>query len=112
MGGPHSEDASRDGMEAVFPARAEAITGALESLSDAVVVFDSDERLLYCNKRYRELTPETAALHVPGATIEQLLHARLDMGLYPEARGREEGWLAENLREFRSGIMAREQPLA
>ena len=112
MGGPHSEDASRDGMEAEFPARAEAITGALESLSDAVVVFDSDERLLYCNKRYTELTPETAALHVPGATIEQLLHARLDMGLYLEARGSEEGWLAENLREFRSGIMAREQPLA
>ena len=109
--GQQSVDTDLDNAEHGGLADAGAITAALESLSDAVAVFDSDERLVYCNSKYTELTPESAAFHVPGTTMEQLLRARLEKGVYFQAIGREEEWLAENLHEFRTGAMAREQEL-
>ena len=40
---------------------------AIESCSEGILVFDGDERLVYCNGKYRELYPLISDRLVPGA---------------------------------------------
>ncbi|WP_372890197.1 response regulator [Rhodosalinus sp.] len=84
---------------------------AVEELPDGFVVFDSDDRLVTCNARYRELYAESAPAMVPGATFEDILRHGLDRGQYAEALGREEDWLAERLEKHRAAEVAIEQQL-
>ncbi|REC57860.1 response regulator [Rhodosalinus sediminis] len=84
---------------------------AVEELPDGFVVYDSDDRLVTCNARYRELYAETAPAMVPGATFEELLRYGLARGQYAEAIGREEEWLAERLEKHRAAEVAIEQQL-
>ena len=70
---------------------------AIEALPDGFVLYDADDRLVFCNERYRALYPESAAAMVPGATFEEILRYGLDRGQYAAAIGREEDWLRERL---------------
>ena len=42
------------------------LTDALESISEGFFLFDSDDRMVLCNSRYRELYPGLADLMRPG----------------------------------------------
>jgi signal transduction histidine kinase/DNA-binding response OmpR family regulator len=79
------------------------LLAALDALQDGFVLFDKDERLVLANARYREAAPEIAELIRPGASIVELEQARIAAGLYPDAVGREEEFLAERLIRFRAG---------
>jgi PAS domain S-box-containing protein len=78
------------------------LTAAVESLPDAFVYFDPDDRLLLCNDRYREFYPELAHLMVPGSRFEEILDEGLRLGIYEGAVGREEEWRAEAVAAHRS----------
>lgn len=73
------------------------LTTAIESLNDAFVLYDADDRLVLCNKRYLEIYRESAAAMVPGTPFEDILRYGLKNGQYAEAIGREDEWLAERL---------------
>lgn len=88
------------------------IWAAIEVLPDGFVLFDREERLLACNQRYRELFPDSAPAMLPGTTFEDLLRHGLHNGHVPEAVGREEDWLADRLRHFRSASTVEENVLA
>jgi signal transduction histidine kinase/DNA-binding response OmpR family regulator len=77
------------------------IWAAIEALPDAFVLFDREERLLTCNQRYRDMFPDSAHHMVPGTPFEALLRHGLAAGHVPEARGREDAWLAARLAQFR-----------
>ena len=54
---------------------------AMNSLPHGVVVFDKNRRVVFCNKRYREiyrLSPESVK---PGTHVEKLIRHRLALGL-------------------------------
>jgi diguanylate cyclase (GGDEF)-like protein/PAS domain S-box-containing protein len=54
---------------------------AIDNLTQGVVVFDKDRRVVHCNKRYREiygLTPEQVS---PGTPTSRLISRRLELGL-------------------------------
>ncbi len=70
---------------------------SIEALPDGFVLYDADDRLVFCNERYRALYPESAEAMVPGATFEEILRFGLDRGQYAAAVGREEDWLRERL---------------
>jgi diguanylate cyclase (GGDEF)-like protein len=77
---------------------------AIEALPDAFALFDSDDRLLLCNQRYREVYRESAPAIVIGATFESIVRHGLERGQYPQAGsgdGAREAWLAERLRRHR-----------
>jgi hypothetical protein len=88
------------------------IWAAIDVLPDGFVLFDREERLLACNQRYREMFPDSAEAMQPGTTFEDLLRNGLKNGHVPEAVGREEEWLSQRLRHFRSADGVEENILA
>ena len=78
--------------------RADALLrGAIDTLNEAFVLYDPDDRLVLCNDKYREIFATSADLIQPGATFESILRGGLARGQYPQAQGREEEWLRERL---------------
>ncbi|BDW84882.1 PAS domain S-box protein [Roseicyclus marinus] len=89
-------DALRQAAREAASARATLET-AVEALRDGFVLYDSDDRLVICNTRYREIYALSAPAIVPGASFESILRYGLAQGQYPDAHGREEAWLAQRL---------------
>ena len=88
------------------------IWAAIDVLPDAFVLFDREERLLACNKRYREMFPDSAPIIQPGVSFEELLRHGLKSSHVPEALGREEEWLEDRLRHFRAADSVQENVLS
>lgn len=80
----------------------ERLRTALESLEDGFVIYDENDRLLICNKRYRELYKQSTDLLTPGNTFENIIRTGAERGQYPEAIGRKDEWIAERLRSHRA----------
>ncbi|WP_172972034.1 EAL domain-containing protein [Roseibium aquae] len=75
---------------------------AFESLEDAFVVFDADERLVTANTAYRSLFKNPETLFTDHMTLEGLVRTLVREGVRPDADGKEEEWIAERLRKCRS----------
>lgn len=88
------------------------IWSAVEAIPDGFVLYDRDDRLVMCNERFRELYPESAPALTPGTSYEDILRYGLARGVPPEAEGREEEWLAEEMiaHQRADGISERELP--
>ncbi|MSQ18194.1 MAG: response regulator [Betaproteobacteria bacterium] len=94
-------------IEAVQVARAvaqmseERLRAAIDSLDDGSVLYDADERLILCNRRYLEIYPLTASMMVPGARFEDVLRESARRGQPAIASDSLEEWVAERLAIFR-----------
>jgi PAS domain S-box-containing protein len=75
----------------------ERLALAIESLSEHVVLFDAEDRIVLANRIWRELNKDVIEFTKPGTRFEDHLRALLDNGLVIEAVGREEAWLLERL---------------
>jgi len=78
--------------------RNSSLRAALEALPSAFCLHDADDRLVFCNRRYREVYPQDADAMPIGRRFEDLMRERLARGEYAEAVGREEEWIAERMR--------------
>lgn len=77
--------------------------GAIESISEGIVLYDAEERFVLCNSRHRELHPETADLHRPGVTFEELLRASIERAQIVLPYGVDsETFVRNRLRQFRN----------
>ena len=85
---------------------------AIEALSDGFVLYDSDDRMIMCNSKYRELHPIVADIMVPGARFEDILRTAVARGQHPEAIGRVEEWVQERMDLYRNPRDPIEQQLA
>ncbi|KRC05197.1 hypothetical protein ASE11_24285 [Hydrogenophaga sp. Root209] len=81
----------------------ELMSSALEVTGAGVVIFNADDELVFCNDRYRELYREINDLLKPGAKFETIVRASLALYEPPGARGRNEEWVAERVRDHRQG---------
>jgi PAS domain S-box-containing protein len=88
------------------------LRGAIDAINEAFVVYDPQDRLVFCNDKYRALYAESAEFMTEGATFESILRGGLSKGQYAAALGREEAWLAERLAQHRAGNITLEQQLA
>lgn len=70
---------------------------ALNVAPSGFVMFDKDDNLELCNRRYRDLHGAASDAIVTGASLESILRAGLEVGLYTDAIGNEEEWLARQL---------------
>jgi PAS domain S-box-containing protein len=75
---------------------------AIDATDAAFVLFDPDDRLVFCNDKYREYYSAIADQIKPGITFERLIRTGVERGKQPEAIGREEEWIAERLAAHRS----------
>lgn len=70
---------------------------AVDTIGEAFVIFDSDDRLAYCNEQYRVYYEKSADILVPGSHFEEIIRIAAERGQYPEAIGRVDEWVAERL---------------
>ncbi len=89
----------------------ETLSDAIESLSEGFALYDSDERLVMCNSRYREFHARCADVIETGVEWSKVIGTAIDRGQYPEALGREEEWLAEHTDERNQFGVAHEYEL-
>ncbi len=78
------------------------LSDAIESISEAFSLYDKDDRLVVCNRKYGTLVhPEIAEEIHPGLTFEQIIRRAVEAGFLQQAAGREEEWITERLRTHR-----------
>ncbi|WGM31274.1 ATP-binding protein [Brevundimonas sp. NIBR11] len=70
---------------------------AIDTMPDGLGFYDAEDRLLIWNARYAEVNPEVAPALAVGVRFRDMLKLGLDQGLYADAIGREEDWLAERM---------------
>ncbi|MBC7905999.1 MAG: PAS domain S-box protein, partial [Rhodospirillaceae bacterium] len=73
------------------------LVDALGSVQDAVALFDGNDRLITCNTLYREFLSPAADAISPGRSFEDILKAEAELGVVPEAVGREDDWVFDML---------------
>ena len=109
--GRRETEARLERAEREARASREQLLMAVGVLDDGFVLYDAEDRMVVCNRRYRELYAPSAHAMVPGAPFEAILRAGLERGQYLDALGREEAWLAERLADHRAADRAVEQAL-
>ncbi len=75
----------------------EQLALAIESLSEHVVLFDAEDRIVLANRAWRELNKDVSEFTTPGTRFVDYLHAIVDNQLVPEATGREDKWILERM---------------
>ncbi|WP_435259318.1 PAS domain S-box protein [Thioclava sp. FR2] len=80
--------------DAAVQARAE-LDAALEALPHGFVLFDSEDRVALCNDNMRRIFPGMEDLFTVGMRHVDILNEGIRRGMFPEAVGREEAFIAE-----------------
>ena len=79
------------------------LQSAVETIGEAFVIYDQDDRLAYCNEQYRDYYRASADLLVPGRSFEEIIRIGAERGQYKDAVGRVDAWVAERLAIHRQG---------
>ncbi|MCD0416488.1 PAS-domain containing protein [Rubrivivax sp. JA1024] len=82
---------------------ASLLRNAIETIDEAFVLYDPDDRLVICNDKYRALFARPGMELLTGVRYEDILRAGVRGGQYPAAQGREDEWVAQRLQVHRSG---------
>ena len=75
------------------------LTVAIESISEAISLYDGEDRLVVCNNKYRTLLyPGDASVEIsPGMTFESIVRRAAERGYVRDADGRVEEWVRERM---------------
>jgi PAS domain S-box-containing protein len=87
------------------------LLSSINTIDEAFVIYDPDDRLYLCNQKYREVYATSAPAIQIGKTFEEILRYGLDRGQYKEAIGRENEWLAERIQRHQKANTDIIQPL-
>ena len=82
---------------------------ALESISDAFVIFDHDDKLVAFNSQYKNLFPDVADILTPGIQFEEMIRYQASQSNLLKSRNDEEDWVQQRLQEHREPQGGREQ---
>ncbi|OQW87895.1 MAG: hypothetical protein BWK72_11410 [Rhodoferax ferrireducens] len=88
---------ARKQAEAQVLQSTELLRTAIEAIDEAFVLFGPDDRMVFCNDKYRALYATSADLIVPGASFEEMIREGARRGQYPAALGHEDEWVRERL---------------
>ena len=77
--------------------RAELLAAAIENMSEMFALWDTDDRLVVCNARFRDINAAITESLEPGTSFEDHIRAALDARLYPQAYGNEQQWFAQRM---------------
>lgn len=88
------------------------IREAIDAMPDGLAFFDAEDRLVLWNNRYDEVNPELSSNLQAGMTFREIIQIGLNEGLYAEAKGREEVWIAERMQSRRALSATIEQRIA
>ncbi len=75
---------------------------AIESVADGFALFDADDRMVFCNSRFKELNPDLAPKIVPGISFEEMLRDNIAAGRILDALGDEEAFIRRRMAQHRN----------
>ncbi len=85
---------------------------AIESVSEGVSLYDADDRLVLCNRRYREIHMMSADALIPGAKYGDLLLIAIHRSEYPDAFEKGEDWFVARMLANRKAARPVEQKMS
>ena len=88
------------------------IREAIDAMPDGMAFYDSDDRLALWNHRYAEVNPELSSNLQAGMSFLEIIKIGLAEGLYADAIGRENEWIAERLESRKALTTTMEQRIA
>ncbi len=88
------------------------LQNAIENINEGFSLFDKDKKLVLCNSRFREMFWLAGDVVVPGASLETILRASAERGLYAGEIGDIDAWVAERLRQHSAPQGAFEENLS
>ena len=97
----YTDISARKRAEAEVQRVSALLRGSIDALDDAYALFDTDDRMVLCNQRYRDLYPLIGELMQPGVRFEDIVRAGAERGQYADAIGRVEAFIAERLAAHR-----------
>jgi signal transduction histidine kinase/DNA-binding response OmpR family regulator len=77
------------------------IATAIETIPDGFVLYDSQDRLVMCNDKLRELYPKVDDVLVPGTPFPTILRTVVDRGMVDLGGCTPDQWIAERLAQHR-----------
>jgi diguanylate cyclase (GGDEF)-like protein/PAS domain S-box-containing protein len=90
----------------------ERLREAIDILPQGIVFLDAEGRYILWNKKYADIYKRSSDLFAPGARLQDTIRIGVTRGDYPEAKGREEEWIAERLAKLNQPGERHEQTLA
>jgi anti-anti-sigma regulatory factor/PAS domain-containing protein len=80
------------------------VRDALESISDGFALYDHDDRMIFCNQRYRAIFPLCADIMQPGRSFSDILRIGAQRGQFVlNADEAIESFVTQRLASFRAG---------
>ncbi|MBH9551761.1 PAS-domain containing protein [Inhella gelatinilytica] len=108
----YTDITSRRQAESEAQRAGDLLRHAIDALDEAFVLYDPDDRLVFCNERYRQTYPVIADLIHPGVAFESLVRAGAERGEYAEAIGRVDAWVRERVTAHQAANSTVTQPLS
>lgn len=93
----YTDMSERKRAEQEVERNANLLRGAIDAVDEAFVLYDPEDRLVFCNEKYRALYEASRDLIVPGARFIDILRGGAERGQYAEAVGRIDAWLDERM---------------
>jgi diguanylate cyclase (GGDEF)-like protein/PAS domain S-box-containing protein len=93
----------REELEAERRLSQQILEEAIEAMSDGFVMWDADDRLVTCNRRYLELYDKSAPFLTRGAKFEDVIRKGVEAGQYPQAGGDTDKFVADVTAWHRAG---------
>lgn len=90
---------------------AQHLTAVVETLPDGFALFDAEERVVSCNRKFRLFHGYPEGRDLTGMLFSDLLVQAAGAGLYPEADADEAAWRRAQYRHFQEAGAPREQRL-
>jgi PAS domain S-box-containing protein len=81
----------------------ELMIGAIDAIDEAFVMYDADDRLAFFNEKYRQLYATTQDLIVLGEKYEDIVRKGAQRGIYLDAIGRIDEFVAERTAAHQAG---------
>ena len=88
------------------------LKSALDVIDDGFALFDANDRFVMCNTKFLDIHTRMSAAIRPGASFEDIIRFGVEIGEYPNAKGREEAWVKERVEGHRRADTVVEQQLA
>ncbi len=108
----YTDISARRRAEAEVQRSEQLLRGAIDAIDEAFVLYGPDDRLVFCNDKYRQIYHASAHMIVPGAAFEDIVRHGAERGHYPQAIGRVDEWVAERVAIHRAGDSSMVQQLA
>lgn len=75
---------------------------AIDSIGEGFILYDRDDRIVLCNRKYREIFPELEDLLKPGTHFQDVISRSAESGLIAEAVTDPQAWIAARAAYHRS----------